>query len=238
MTLTLYPGCLTAILLVTSVSPAFSQVLTFGVKGGIPLTAAYSATRDFSATTRRYLVGPTVEFRLPQRFAFELDALYQRIGYSKASVLLPAPGSPFATSELYLVDSLRVRGNSWQFPFLVKYHFKEEGAQPFVDAGPVYRYHSETTIRVRNVSVPVSGPPTIYSSEGTGVPSSFSIGKQNSAGIALGAGFTVKGFRMRVSPEIRYTRWFTQPFATVATAFNGAVHSADNQADVILGITF
>jgi hypothetical protein len=68
------------LLLVTSIS-AFSQRVSFGLKAGAPATelidAQPGAFFNYSSVTNRYLVGPTVEAKLPLGLAVEFDAIYR-----------------------------------------------------------------------------------------------------------------------------------------------------------------
>ena len=64
------------LLITMSIRGASAQAVSLGVKGGIRFTDA-SGGQDES---RPYIVGPSIEFRLPAHFAIEVDALYQRIG--------------------------------------------------------------------------------------------------------------------------------------------------------------
>jgi hypothetical protein len=52
--------------------------------------------------------------------------------------------------------------------------------------------------------------------------------------LAIGAGFSFKLPLIRISSEIRYTRWWNPPFSGV----NDIVLSERNQADLLVGITF
>src|SRR5215469_11968869 len=64
---------------------AFSQPLAFGVKGGAPLSGLLDTTANSveiaTSTTDPYVVGPTVEVRLPQNLAIEFDALFRHFRY-------------------------------------------------------------------------------------------------------------------------------------------------------------
>ena len=64
-------------LLILSI-PGLAQPLTIGVKGGLRATSEpqWYGTPE----SRPYLAGPAVEIRLPHQFAFEVDALYSRLG--------------------------------------------------------------------------------------------------------------------------------------------------------------
>src|SRR5579859_569671 len=106
---------------------AFSQPVSFGVKGGIPLTNFVSAvsngTFDWSSSTPRYIIGPTVELRLPAGFGVEFDALYRRLHYNGSGFV----GNAFTTTQ--------TTGNNWEFPLLLKYRLPSEVVRPYVDAG-------------------------------------------------------------------------------------------------------
>jgi hypothetical protein len=97
-------------ILLMAAAPAFGQRLALGVKGGIRASDDLlygSATSE----SKRYVVGPMVEILLPHRLGVEVDALYRRFGYRSAA------GSPFGSF------AERNRGNSWEFPMLLKYRF-------------------------------------------------------------------------------------------------------------------
>ena len=70
------------ILLLTS-GAALAQPVSFGLKAGLPLTDLVSTVQgDTTAATRRYLVGPEVEVRLPLGLRVEFDALYRHFNYA------------------------------------------------------------------------------------------------------------------------------------------------------------
>lgn len=54
------------------------------------------------------------------------------------------------------------------------------------------------------------------------------------AGFAIGAGLEFRTTHMRMAPEFRYTRWGWENFRDPGNLFR----SRDNQAEVLLGITF
>ena len=75
-------------------APLLAQPFTLGIKAGAPLndfihtaqtqsvTSALIQNFNFTSSTRRYVVGPTIELRLPAGFAIEADALYRRMNYN------------------------------------------------------------------------------------------------------------------------------------------------------------
>src|SRR5436190_20290412 len=85
-----------------------AQLFTFGVKGGVRLN---SDLNNFDATSesKRYVVGPMVTTRLPLGFRLEIDALYRHV----------ASRTSFGTFFGYFTQ--RDRGNSWEFPILVRH---------------------------------------------------------------------------------------------------------------------
>ena len=186
---------------------AFAQLLSFGVRGGLPLTDFYHAVSSpgstFSSTSTRYIVGPTIELHLPAGIGVEADVLYRRFDYR-------ASGN--------LVDTLVNAGasNAWEFPLLVKYKTPGLFVRPFLDAGVAFnRWSGFKQLQVLTVVTrsDVSGTDT---------------------GFVAGAGIELHTPLVRLSPEIRYTRWG----ASSITDLGGALRSNQNQAEVLIGLTF
>jgi opacity protein-like surface antigen len=132
---------LTGLLLIFA-APGYSQFLSFGVKGGIPLTDPLETTSSGSVgathSVRRYIVGPSVEIRLPFGLSFEADALYRRLGFDTSGTI---SGIPFTS---------HTTGNDWQFPILGKYEFGGPIIRPFIDAGVTYRNVSMSNVSIGN----------------------------------------------------------------------------------------
>jgi hypothetical protein len=98
----------------------------------------------------------------------------------------------------------------WEFPILAKYHFGGRLLDPFVGAGPEFRTRPGGLIS-RNIT---------------------NISRD---GFVLAAGLDFKLKIIRISPEIRYTRWMSDSAATAPAA---AVTSNQNQAALLVGISF
>src|SRR5437868_2790274 len=117
-------------LLLLSAAAAVAQPIGFGLKGGLPLNdflnAAKSQTFRFDTTTNRYIVGPSLELRLPHGLGIELDVLYRHFGYSSFGTLAGASAT--------LADA-RTSGSAWEFPLVGKYKFKTGLVRPYVEAG-------------------------------------------------------------------------------------------------------
>ncbi|MDQ2839497.1 MAG: outer membrane beta-barrel protein [Acidobacteriota bacterium] len=188
-------------LFLCSVVPGYSQLFSFGLKGGVPLADPLISSQDGSGGTthqiHRYVVGATGEVHLPFGVSVEVDALYRRLGYDSNTYI-------FLTGPVYS----HTAGNDWQFPVLAKYAFaRRPFVSPFADAGVTFR-------RVNF--------------------SNGSIASPNSAGITVGGGITFKLLFVRLSPEIRYTRFPTEVFGR---NYN-YIRSTSNQADFLVGFTF
>jgi hypothetical protein len=98
-----------SLLIVGCFSSLRAELISMGVKGGVPVTDVVEAAAAVSSEARPYTVGPMAQIALPLSFAVEVDALYKRIGYSALSTAT-------ATSGTFV----RVRANSWEFPILLK----------------------------------------------------------------------------------------------------------------------
>ena len=105
-----------------------AQVVSFGVKAGVPVTDALPYNFDgFHLDTGRWTVGPTAEFHLPARISIEIDGLYR--GYRTISSFpVGIAGTPF------LIESHN-DVKAWDFPLLLKYRILGGPIRPFVDAG-------------------------------------------------------------------------------------------------------
>ena len=186
---------------------------------GFPSLTSWTLRKETSSAyftnTKRYTIGPTVEFHLPARFSIEIDALYKRFGFDGQSVL--AGGSTFTGT----------RGNSWEFPILVKFEVLPGPVRPFVDVGASIR-HITGIKQVRQIvsagtfsSVELNNPPE--------------FNKDTDVGLAFGAGIALKLGRVRISPELRYTRWGGE---NLRDPVNALLRTHRNQGDFLIGFTF
>ena len=105
---------------------AFAQ-LSVGVKGGVPFNDILEG-QDISQSipliteTKRFTIGPAIEFRLPAGFSVEFDALYKRFDQVQ--------GTETAT------------GDSWEFPLLGKYRFPIPLIRPYIEGGITFNHLS------------------------------------------------------------------------------------------------
>jgi len=96
--------------------------------------------------------------------------------------------------------------NSWEFPILGKFHLLHLPlVKPYVEAGPSFRALAQAA-------------------------SYFS-----SSGFTVGVGIELKTWRLRIEPDIRYTRWGSDSASSIAA---GSTPSNVNQAAFLVGIGF
>ncbi len=115
---------------------AFAQLVSIGVRSGVPLTGAFSDVtmtsgssfvRQFS-NSDEFVIGPMVELHLPLGLSVEADALYHPLDLTQEI----NNGTSTARNSRSI--------NSWEFPILAKYHFLPLPIlKPYVDAGPSFR---------------------------------------------------------------------------------------------------
>ena len=165
--------------------PAFAQgPLSFGVKGGVPLTDAFEVaqTGDFGYVqdTKRWTLGPMIQLNLPVGFAVEFNAMYRRLNYNTTDV-----------------EQRGVRANSWQFPLLLKYRFGDGSVRPYIAGGGAFQHITD----IKQVSR------ILGESENTP-----ELNERNNVGAVIAGGIQLGGGGLSISPEIRYTRWGSENF--------------------------
>jgi hypothetical protein len=201
----------------------FHMPVELGLKVGIPITDMFSANNvgylngslpgsSYNAASPKYILGVSGEFHLYKNFKLEVDGLYRRVGFS-TSGLYGSTGSNFYQNT---------GANEWEIPALIKTDFKVWRIRPFVDVGASLRHISSIT---NNQFLP-------------GLPSGIigdnvdGLHNRNSYGGVAGIGISFKYGPVKLSPEVRYTRWANESFQT-----NG-LHTNLDQGDFLLGISF
>jgi len=126
-------------LLVFSSSVFGQHLFSFGVKGGFPLTDSLSDTNFAGIDTdmhvfsgsKNYLIGPTIDLKLPLGLAVEFDALYRPFALTTDTLVLP--------KNLTRRSSVDI--GTMEFPILLKAHIlRAPVVKPYVEAGPIFRY--------------------------------------------------------------------------------------------------
>ncbi|MCX6634678.1 MAG: hypothetical protein NT090_06295 [Acidobacteria bacterium] len=200
---------------------AFPQALSVGVKGGAPLGDAFkivsnaASGRSYFQDTKRYTFGPVIEVRLPFGLGIELDALYKRMEYGYTG-----------TAGTAKVDSL-TKGRSFEFPLIAKYRAPGPLVHPYVGGGVSFR-----SLQGLKQFVTQDLPGAVRGNTVTGAPEELQ-GRFNK-GIVMEGGIEIKALKVRISPEIRYTRWVDHGFRDALKLFG----SNQNQMEALIGLTF
>jgi hypothetical protein len=215
-----FPYCVTGILSLAFLSShlAVAQRIAVGVEGGVRTTDDVSGS--ITSESKRYIVGPKVEIGLPLRLSFELEALYQRFGFTG-----------YAGSELGS-SITRERANSWEFPMILKYSLPVMPlVHPFVGVG-----YAPRTVHGSDVSSGsfLSSPSgyTYFFNQHSDTSYSWTHGVVVAGGVNLGAG------RMRFSPELRYVHWNAPFLNEIGGDGSFGFVSKQNELFVLLGVSW
>lgn len=151
--------------------------------------------------SRPATIGGSVEVKLPAGFTIEADLLYKRLR-SSSSVAF--------TNGVYNIDT---KGDSLELPVIGKYYFRPiRGWRPFVGTGWALRRTWQQTETRQN-----SGRDLLSR------PSDIGVGAVASAG----ARYEYR--RLKLAPELRYTRWGS------ASEFP---RRNPNQLELLFGVSF
>jgi hypothetical protein len=178
-----------------------------GLKGGVPLTDFISFASNPTQTIRSKSSG----FILGPEVELHLPA-----GFGVEFDALYRNFN-YKTST-NLVDALlsSSASHAWEFPLLIKYKVPSVIVRPYLAAG--FAFDRWTGLKqVTNV---------------IGVTNSH-VGVTNT-GVVLGAGFEIHALVIRISPEVRFTRWGAKDL----TDLGGLMRSSQNQAEFLIGVTF
>jgi hypothetical protein len=214
------------ILLILAAAVAPAQIVSVGVKAGVPATAAlpYYGSSDTSLLdTGRWTIGPTVEVRLLYGFSFEADALYRAYrvqeSFALSGFILPATSSQTGVTYPPIFSTFHSDTKVWDFPFLLKYRFGKRSMRPFVDAGYTWSHSSSD----ETSSLTCLGSADACTSSGLSAYfHSFSHTNftRTQGGPTAGAGMEFKLGKFKLAPEVRYTR-FIDPRVNQVTVLAG-----------------
>jgi hypothetical protein len=222
-------------LLVHAAGTIYCQELQIGVQGGVPFGDFFSPDLTgglnegffyYNSKPVPYIVGPIASVQLPHRFVVEVGVLYQRFHYTYWGQFINSfsPGVTGVWSK--------TTGNAWSVPLLLEWNPLRR--YPFFfGAGPVIRnlrgldqvvdYESTFSlgglVMTKTARIETSNPPDIR--------------KRWYPGVEVSAGWRFQASRVRVSHEIRYTRW------TANTAAGQLpLQFPANRIEVMVGFTY
>ncbi len=188
--------------------------ISVGLKAGVPMNDAFAvATGGYRADTKRFTIGPEFDLNLPFRIGIEFDVLYKRLGYD--------------FNPLDLLTSASTTANSWEFPLLLKWRVKGGLVRPYLEVG-MNTNHLTGLKQARQFFLGGTRQTTT-----TDTPDELQ--NRTAVGGTVGGGLEVHLGPLKVSPEIRYTRWGTDTFLDAARGF---LRFNRNQADFLVGFFF
>lgn len=184
-----------------------------------------STTKDSNSSSKRYTVGPTVQFNATDRLGINVEFLYKRTGYEAGTTVITQPTEEEAA--FISGDYERTRADYWDFSVLARAYNKslsEEGRRTYFTGGPVLR--TVSGIKTFREKINEQG---LSDTNTTPVQPA----KKNALGAAVGVGMQLRDeLGLKIDLEVRYTRWFQRIFAT------GLTNSNLNQAEAMIGLTF
>jgi len=233
--------------------PLFGQLGPFsiGAKAGIPISNASGIRPDsgcisigcgffsYSSKTKYYTLGPAIELQLPLEFAFEADALYSRLSYDTfrfGSSSFIFQGKEFLND---FSDFTGTKFERWEFPILLKWRYRNRRVRPFVDGGISLDHTSGMDGRITRILHDSFGPsPVIITREMFNSPVPAGLSTRNRKGGVLGGGIEFRAVGpVRLTPELRYTRWASSQLVPFPPYPN--MHGSNlNEVTFLLGIVF
>ncbi len=193
-------------------APAFPQKLSVGVKAGARLTGDLQAGSQRASESKWYTLGPSVLFVLMPPLSLEFDALYKRVGTS-------SDYSYFGSRR-----TERDRSNSWEFPILARCSLLSRVPAPYLSGG--YSFRTISGSGTGAVSGPYYQPsPLTYN---------YSTYYKNSSGLVIGGGMEINAWFLKISPEIRYTRWLNMSIKQYGGQ-GTFIKSTQNQIEILVG---
>ena len=195
------------LIFVALIPAAFGQLVSFGVKIGAPLSDSFA-----DATFQGSVPAVTIRsFSDAKKYIVgPMAELHLPFGFSINADGLYRPLRLVMVSEVSTQTfGERVTSanyGSWEVTPVLRYRFLHTPmVKPFAEAGPTFRF--------------LEAPLDNYLSD---------------RGFTLGAGVEVKFLRLRIAPELRYTRWGSDH--SVTSAF--PLQSNQNQAEFLAGFSF
>ena len=219
----------------------FSAAATLSVAGlslapggtnNVTNSATVSTMYQTTGAASRIGYGLTAQVAITDRFAVAIGGILRRYGYqftTTVTTMTPSVVSGIVTTvTTSTINHEDTRANFIDVPAVVRFYSKsrhEPGARWFVEAGGAWRKveGEHTSVDFTNASSILSCCTT------TPTPPAH----RNTYGAVAGAGVQVMdAFGIKVVPEVRYTRWWSQTFDAFTT------HTQQNEVTAGLSITF
>ena len=169
-----------------------------------PANATASYAFHTSNTYLQIAFGPSLEFRVTRAFTLSGEFLYHRLNYTKTDTIT-ADGNVTTVSE-------QTRATLWDVPVMLRW-------RGVSDSGFLSKLYFAGGSEVRNAShIATSNQTTFPDGTMTSNNTATVPSKRNLAGAVAGVGLRfVDDFGIKLTPELRYTRWMGATFASDST---------------------
>ena len=174
-------------------------------------------------------VGPTVQFRVTDRLAVNVDFLYRRAGYDTGNIVVTQVSEEDDDEESEFISAAfeRTRADYWDIPILARYYNKgpvEDGRRVYLTGGLALRTVSGIKTFWETINDEELHDTSIAPTEPT---------RKNVHGAVVGVGLQLRDeVGLNIEFELRYTRWLGRTFESDPT------RSSVNQGEFVLGLGF
>jgi hypothetical protein len=191
--------------------PGRAQSVSFGLTAGLPINQLATAVDGQVSNTGRITFGPSFRVHLPHRFGIDVDLLYKQFDFGFAA------------------DAARITLHRLELPLEFRYDFRDSPAHPFVHGG--MSFNRVITMGGASNCGDFGGGTGFYC---IGGKPAGQLRHEHTYGPVLGAGVDFGWRAIRLSPEIRLTRWVDRNFGTA----DSPLRSNLTQVEVLLALTF
>jgi hypothetical protein len=190
-----------------------------------PIDAKYKTT----PTVNKAGWGPSFEITPNKKFTLSVELLHHAIRYKKESTVFEGIDNPATAVDerRKTVTEEGTKASLWDIPVMARYHGIRSGG--FL--GLVYLSGGMTMRHIRNIRTGTGA--TLPSNQVVYNENPIVPEKKNVFGGTVGLGIRiVDESGLKLTPEVRYTRWMGATFDRTST------HTVRGQLEVGLGVTF
>lgn len=214
-----------------------------GVVSYSPLTSMHGGTQEPSSTTtlqansgsRPIGVGFTFHAALFGKFSLDVNAIHRRADYNLSTAVVGATTTT-STTKTTVTNITYERSDMtyWDLPLLLEFQPEHRW---YYEGGTALRYLSDIQSwrfqRSSSAVTTISSGSVSTTNTDTCCNETPASATKNVVGLVAEAGVHFReAFGLKVTPEVRYTRWLSNNIAS------GPAQSARNQIEILLGIAF
>jgi Outer membrane protein beta-barrel domain len=171
-----------------------------------------NTSQAISTTTNlsRFRLGPAIDLNLSRKLSIQAEAFFQGLQYTTETKKYT--GTSTDTGTLKSTVTERTKTSFWDFPVLLRYRGLSEHrllSQTIVEGG----FNVRALTRIRTGTETLNADSTTAYNE---IPAS---GNRLVRGAVAGIGFQfMDGYKIKTTPEIRYTHWFGTTFQSQSSS--------------------